>query len=146
MSTGGIVAITLGALLAVVVVLGGVAALVSGDDEKKPLVAKSAEASATPSKKSKSKPKPTSTALSREEREALFVATVQQRPALRDADAAALVKLGRAMCKALDDGHSLTSIASSGAADGEFSLKDSGYVTGAAIVGLCPRHKGKIPN
>ncbi|MEU3162906.1 DUF732 domain-containing protein [Streptosporangium sp. NPDC006930] len=110
--------------------------------------ASSAVRSAEPSREAepeeKPSAKPTSTGLTRADREALFVATVKQQDALRNADSAKLVKLGRSMCKALDDGHSLTTVATSGVE--AFGLETSAYVAGAAIVGLCPRHRTKIPN
>ncbi|GHH67578.1 hypothetical protein GCM10017673_14810 [Streptosporangium violaceochromogenes] len=142
MSGGTVAAITIAAVIGVLAVLGGLVKLLDGGTAKpsaQPVVTETTkEPTPTPT------PTPTSTGLTRADRETLFVITVQGRKALRNADPKDLVRLGRAMCKALDDGYSLTSVATSGA--DQFGLEESAFVTGAAIVGLCPRHKSKIPN
>ncbi|MGV9328966.1 DUF732 domain-containing protein [Streptosporangium sandarakinum] len=95
------------------------------------------------SSKPTSKPEPSSGGGQRTENEEIFLTTVRQRPALKQTDSATLLRLGRSMCKAFDDGKSLTDVAT-GNAD-RYGLETSAFVTGAAIVALCPRHRNLVP-
>ncbi|GAA3441054.1 DUF732 domain-containing protein [Planomonospora venezuelensis] len=142
---GGLALAVAASVVAVLAVFGGIVALTDGETTTTATQEASSTAETKKAKSSKKPtPKPASTRMTRTDREALFVATVKQQDALRNADPEDLVKLGREMCKALDDGYTLTQVATSGVE--QFGLETSAFVAGAAIVGLCPRHKGKIPD
>ncbi|MER5421661.1 DUF732 domain-containing protein [Streptosporangium roseum] len=147
------------AVVGVLALLGGLVALLGGD--KKPVASTSASVSAKPSRTAEAEPserpsrtaeaepseEPTSTDLpggKNKEDVATFMVTVRQRADLKGKSSADLLQLGRAMCKAMDGGQSLIKVAMNNA--DELGAETSGYVVGAAVVALCPRHRDKIPS
>ncbi|MDP9866911.1 MULTISPECIES: DUF732 domain-containing protein [Streptosporangium] len=147
------------AVVGVLALLGGLVALLGRDE--KPVASTSASVSAKPSSTAEAEPgekptttstdlpggKNTSTDLPRgkdKENQTAFMATMRQRADLKDKSAADLIRLGRAVCKAMDGGQSLIDVAVSNA--DELGAETSGYVAGAAVVTLCPRHQDKIPS
>ncbi|MEU8196346.1 DUF732 domain-containing protein [Microbispora amethystogenes] len=125
------------AAIVVMAVFGAIAQAVGGSSKStgRPVaIQSSAVASAEPS--------PTSTRLTRAEREGIFVLTLRERDAFREAPSARLVKLGRTVCTALDKGATVSAV---GTTLGQhISYEDAGYVIGAAVTGLCPRHKALV--
>ncbi|MGV9772630.1 DUF732 domain-containing protein [Streptosporangium sp. NPDC003464] len=147
------------AVVGVLALLGGLVALLGRDE--KPVASTSASVSAKPSSTAEAEPgeKPTTTSTDLpdgkntstdlpggkdKENRTAFMATMRQRADLKDKSAADLIRLGRAVCKAMDGGQSLIDVAVSNA--DELGAETSGYVAGAAVVTLCPRHQDKIPS
>ncbi|MFF0579249.1 DUF732 domain-containing protein [Streptosporangium saharense] len=84
-------------------------------------------------------PDPSASAL-----EAVFTVAVKQRKALRDADPYKLGRLGRSMCKALEEGKSFSEAVALGS--GGFDQETSAYIAKLAVANLCPGQRDKIPD
>ncbi|MEV8631486.1 DUF732 domain-containing protein [Streptosporangium sp. NPDC051023] len=153
------VIVVVAAVVGVLALLGGLVVLLNANNRLfaspstsasiEPSRTAGAEPSETPTETPSETPTETSdetptAAPSEEENEALFTATIRQRNDLKNENMADLLRIGRAMCKALDEGHGLIEVATSSADD--LGAEKSGYVAGAAIVSLCPRHRSKIPS
>ncbi len=148
------------AVVGVLVLAGGAVFLLRGNNEPVASVivspstlasTASAEPSSTaetePSTEPSTEPEPTSTGLpggDDEGNEAVFLAALRQRADLKDKPSAELVRLGRDMCGEMDAGKSLIQVALGHAE--ELGAETSGYIAGAAVVGLCPRHRDKVPS
>ncbi|MEV7006921.1 DUF732 domain-containing protein [Streptosporangium sp. NPDC051022] len=141
-------------VVGVLALLGGLVVLLNG--ENKPIASSpTTSASITPSRSAEAEPtrtaagsiedpEPTSTSPARDGGEALFLTTMRQRYDLKDKSEAELLKLGRDICRAMDNGRSLIQAALDHA--DELGAERAGYVAGAAAVGLCPEHRDKVPS
>ncbi|SDI28798.1 Protein of unknown function [Sinosporangium album] len=76
------------------------------------------------------------------ENEQIFLMAIQSQQSLKDVEPARVLEMGRTMCTALDSGTPVSEVMLSGT--DEFSVVDSGFIFGAAVVALCPQHQEKL--
>ncbi|MFB9964179.1 DUF732 domain-containing protein [Sinosporangium siamense] len=74
--------------------------------------------------------------------EQIFLQAIQTNSNLKSADQTRVLEVGRSMCTALDAGRPAREVIFGGSRD--FTITDSGFIFGAAVVALCPRHEGKL--